>query len=539
MQKPTPFTAPTTVSEQSLIQSALDHVRAIMKGNGVKQDSISVASHKISHHTLNAGTYLELRPATSERQSPGKLSVGLMVASRDEASKAVDQAMVAAANDPTAKAQIASVLLSRPDQGFGLSRQTISLDFLKKEFTWHEGCSTCNGTANAPCQRCHGRKVETCSKCSGRGLMACPLCRTTGLLQGQKCTRCHGQRYVPCDLCQRTGMMACRVCHATGVMKCATCAGQGWKTHTLTTTAQALTYFEFDGKSMPKGAADMFETQAPALAVQQRIKVTGRIADDKENVLGANYDVEFPYGDLVFMIGKNEIKANLFGYKGELINFPYVIDKVVLRAVEDLEEAARDVGDVAGKIRNATRYRVIAQGFLTASRMSAKKTVEHLLKIYDIGLSQGMAEKIAVLADQTTARITRKPRYYGLIGGLILVAAMDAAYYLLPVRSKIAGYLPNAKIDFVLDLLPLVLGGIVTTIAIQMAGAGAIRKALGHLIPKGQKNTLASKAGSSAVWGWAGTLAIMLGLMEYTASHTGSAPYWYEIARNFVMQILG
>lgn len=531
--------APAPVSDQTLVKTALEKVRAILKGNGVKLETITVASHKITHHTMNAGTYLELRPASSEKSFPGKTTSGQLVGSRDEAAKAIDQAMMQAANDATAKAQIANVLLSRNDQGFGLQRQTIPLDFLKKEFCWHEGCSTCNGTAKAACQRCQGRRIETCIKCTGRGLMQCPMCRATGLLQGQKCPRCHGQRYAPCDQCQRSGMMGCRMCSATGVMKCPTCAGQGWKTHVLTLAAHALTYFEYEGKLVPKGAADMIETQAAQLVINKRIKVQGRIADEKENVLGANYEVEFPYGDIVFALGKKEAKANIFGFKGELINFPNVLDKIAGGAVQDLEEAARNVGDVAEKIRSATRYRVIAQGFLTVSRTSVKKAAQQLLKQYDIGLSSGTAEKIAVLADQTTSLITRKPRYYGLAGGLALMAACAAGFYLMPVRSQVASYLPSAKFDLVLDILFLGAGGLLTTFCIQRAGAGAIRKALGHLIPPGMKNTLMPKARSIGWWGYGGVFVIMLACMEMAADGAGTAPYWYEMIRNLFAKIAG
>lgn len=537
-QQPTPFGAQITANEQAIAQGALERVRAVLKGNGVKVASIAIAGHKISHHTLNAGTYLELKPGMGERTSPGKLVVGQMVTSRDEASRAIDQVMIQAANDPAIRAQIANALLSRPDQGFGLAHQTVPLDFLKRDYTWHEGCQTCNGTSRAACQRCHGRKIETCTKCSGRGLMFCPLCRGTGLLQGQKCTRCFGQRYVPCDLCQRSGMMNCRVCNATGLTKCTTCAGQGWKTHILTLNAQALTYFEYDGKSIPKPAADMIETQASALVTEQRIKVRGRIADEKDNILGANYEVEFPYGEIIFTIGKKEVAGHIFGFKGELINFPDILDRLVGGAVRDLEDAARDVGDVARKIRSATRYRVIAQGFLLAAKYGEKKAVEQLTKLYDIGLSLGMAEKIVTLADRTTSRITRKPRYYGLAAGLLVVAAIGYAYYLLPIRARIAGYLPDAKFDFVLDLLPLVIGGMITTLAIQTAASGAIKKALGHLA-KGSKTGLVPKTRSSGLWGWLGTAIIMLGLMEHASTSAGAAPYWYEIVRNIVMQIAG
>ena len=171
-------------NEQQLAQTALEHVRAIFKGNGVKGDSIQIISQQIAHYTMSAGTYLELRPATSEKTVPGKISVGSMVASREEATKQIDQAMVKAANDAVVRAQVADVLLKRPDQGFGLTQQVVPIDFLKREFSWHEGCEACHGKAQAPCSRCQGRRVEPCIKCTGRGLMPCPLCRTTGLLQG-------------------------------------------------------------------------------------------------------------------------------------------------------------------------------------------------------------------------------------------------------------------------------------------------------------------------------------------------------------------
>ena len=532
MSTPVPTSFP---NEQQLAQTALEHVRRVFKGNGVKGDSIKIVSQKIAHHTMNAGTYLELRPTTSERSSPGKISIGQMVGSREEAAKQIQQAMVQAAGDAMIQAQIADVLLKRPDQGFGLAGQSIPIDFLKKEYTWHEGCPTCRGSAQAPCPRCQGRRLEPCIKCSGRGLMNCPLCRTTGLIQGKNCNRCFGNRYVACDACRKSGLMNCRVCAATGMSKCTVCNGQGWKSYTLMLVTQALTYFEYDVKSIPKGAADMIEVNGAALVTAEKIKVKGRIADDKENALGASYEVTFPFGELVLQIGKKEVKANVFGHKADITEMPFVLDKVLTPAVEDLEEAARDIGSVAAKIKKATRYRLIAQAYLHVSRTSVRKTIDHLLKIYDIGLSPAMAEKIAMLADSTTRHITRKPRYYGMAMGLAASAALSAVYYLLPVRSKIAAYLPDPRFDVVLDVLPLLLGGMVTTIAIQMSATGAIKKALGHLIPKGQKAAIAPKARAMGWWGYGLTFVIMLGIMEVAATMKASAPYWYEMLRNMIV----
>ncbi len=517
--------------EAQLARTALEHVQRIFKGNGVKADTITVTTHKISRHAMNAGTYLELKPVQAEKQMPGKIMVGQMVQSREDAAAKIDQHMVAAARDPAIAAQIANVLLSRPDQGFGLNQQAIQLDFLRREFTWHEGCQTCHGTSNAPCQKCQGRKLETCIKCTGRGLMQCPMCRATGLLQGQKCPKCFGQRYMPCDQCQRSGMMRCRLCNGLGVMKCPQCAGQGWKSHVMTVSAQAVTYFEYDIKTIPKGAADMLETYGPQLVTGGRVKIRSRVADQKENVLGANYEVEFPYGEIIFAVGKGEAKAQLFGYKADMLDFPFMLDKVIGPSVHGLQDAANDIGSVAEKIRKATRYRLIAQAFLSAAKTTPKKTAAMLLKTYDIGLSQGMAEKVALLAETTTSHITRKPRIFGLVAGLLINAGLMYAYYMMPVRSQIAAYLPTPKADIVLDLIALGIGGFITTIVIQITGAGAIRKALGHLIKEGQKNTLMPRSGQLGLIGYAGTLVIMLVLMELASDGQMTAPYWYEILR--------
>jgi hypothetical protein len=530
---------PSFPNAQQLADAALEHVRSVFRGNGIKKDSIKILSHTVQTHRMNAGTYLELKPVVSERNSPGRTTAGQLTTSRQEAMRLIDQAMLAAIANPVAKAQIANVLLERPDKGFGLNREMLPLDFLKKDFSWHEACPACRGSAQSSCQVCGGRRTETCMKCHGRGLMACPMCRATGLIHGNKCTRCHGQRYIPCDLCRRSGMMPCRACNGLGTSKCQACAGQGSKTYILSLAPQAITYFQYDAKSVPKAAADVIETQAADLAARQQIKIRGRVADDKENVLGASYEVEFPSGEIIFAIGKKEAKASLFGYKAGIENFPLLLDKMIAPAVRSLEEAANGIGSVAGKIRSATRYRVIAQAFLAANKLPDKKAVAALLKNFDLGLSRGMAEKLVMLADKTSANITRKPRYYGLVGGLVLTAGLCAAYYLLPVRSAIATYLPTPKMDFVLDILPAMTGGLLSSVAIKLSGSSAIRKALGHLFPAGKKNTMVSKVHGLGLWGYAAAAVLMVIFIE-VAGHIGSgSPYWYEFVRNGLLSLIG
>ncbi len=514
-----------SAAENALAQTALDHVRRIFKGNGIKADSIQILSQNIATHSVNAGTYLELKPLTSEKTVGGRSIIGQPVNSREEASAKINQIMSQTIHDATMKAQIANILLQRSDKGFGLHQQAVPIGFLGREFSWHEPCSTCQGRGQSTCPQCQGRKTQTCNKCSGRGLTICPQCRSTGMIQGVKCSRCQGQRYVPCDQCRRSGFMTCRTCNGMGTGKCTTCGGAGAKTHVMTLAPQALTYFEFDAKSLPKGAADVIETDAIKLVEGGKVKIQGRMADDKENALGASYEVSFPYGEIVFSVGKKEVKANVFGHKGDITLFPHLLDKLIAPAVEDLEDAAKNIGSVADAIQKATRYRVIAQGFLYASKASVEKATFALLKIYDIGLSQSMAEKIVSLADTTTSRITKKPRYYGLGIGLGATAIFNALYYLLPVRSTIASYLPDARMDIILDVPPIVIGGMITTIAIQMSAAKAMQSALGKLIEKGLKGTSSIKTRDSGWIGWVG--AVILTLLF--AALSIPSPYWYSL----------
>lgn len=515
-------------SPEQVAQTALAKVRALCKGNGVKLSAIQLKAHNIDLHALHAATYLELRPVTSEREAPGKIVAGQMAQSREDAVKQIDQAMGNVARDTAMQNQIVATLLSRPDQGFGLNNQQLPLDFIKREFTWHESCTACHGSGQATCLKCRGQRVEPCIKCSGRGLMFCPNCRGTGLLQGVKCNKCHAQRYVPCDQCRKSGMMQCRTCNGHGTGKCHTCSGQGWRSHMLSLSATAITYFEYDGKTIPQGAAHMIEIGASTLAQSGKVKIEARLADGKENALGAAYEVTFPYGDIEFTIGKKDIRVGVFGYEGDFVNLPYILDKLVQKGVEELEDAAGDIGSVSNKIRSATRYRLIAQAFLYAIKTDPDKGVPLLLKKFDAGLSHTMAEKIILLAENAIAKISRKPRIKGLIAGIALTTLASAIYYIAPVRSSLASLLPDARFDAVFDILPILFGGFVTPFIVRIAAAGSVRNALGHLLPENEKKSLLPKAGKASHVGYAAAVIIALVMMQISLMMGRAVPWWYE-----------
>jgi hypothetical protein len=525
-------TKPLTISPDQVAQTALTKLRALCKGNGVKLQTIQLKSHDIDLHTLYAGTYLELRPVVTEREAPGKIMVGKLAQNREDAGKLVDQAMANVARDSSMKTQIVRALLSRPDKGFGVNGQPIPLDFIKYEFTWHDSCQTCRGTGQSSCPKCRGQRVEPCIKCSGRGLMFCPNCRGTGLLQGVKCQKCQAQRYVACDQCRKSGMMQCRTCSGHGTSKCSTCSGQGMRSHVIGLSASAMTYFEYDGKSIPQGAAHMIEAEGSNLVPSGKVKLEPRMADDKENAIGASYEVTFPFGEIEFSIGKKDFHAGVFGYKTDFVNLPNILDKLVQKGVEELEEAAGDVGSVSEKIRRATRYRLIAQAFLYAIKTDPDKGIPLLLKKYDAGLSHSMAEKIILLAENAIAKISRKPRIQGFIIGFGISAIFTAAYYFAPIRSSLAAFLPNQHFDAIFEIVPVVFAGIVTPIIIRIMAAGSVRNALGHLLPDTEKKTLVPKTGKAGLIGYGAGFIFMVIAVAIAGITEQDAPWWFYFLKS-------
>lgn len=535
MENPKP---PIYANEETLVQKALLHVQAIFDGNGFKKDNIKIISHAVKIQTATAGTYLELKPVMSESTAAGKVVIGEMVASRDAAMTAANDKMIANASNPTIQAKITAALLERNDKGFGLKNQIIPIEFINHDFTWHEPCHTCNGNGKSTCNKCMGRKLETCMKCHGRSMMSCPMCRGTGLLQGNKCNRCFGKRFVPCDGCRSSGLMPCRTCNASGISTCTTCGARGYKSFVLNLKAQALTYFEYDAKAMPKNAADAVEMYGSALVANNTIKVKGRLADEKENALGANYEIEFPAGDIIFQFKDREIKAQLFGYHAKITGMPNILDKILTPVMLELKEAVNDVGSVANKIKKATRYKLIGQAYLLLQKTNQKNAVRHIKKLYDVGLSGAMAQNIITLAYATTARITKKPRIIGLIIGLGVTSILTALYYALPARAAIVSKVSNpwaeVILEIILDVVPIFIGGILTTFFIQKTAAKSIQTALGHLVPDNQKHKLVANTMGLGLWSYIGAAVVSMMVLITFSFITKTSPSWFLVITNLI-----
>ncbi len=538
------MTKPLTPADPKLAEVALRMIQNLCKGNGIKSDNITLVSFQGQMVNLTATTYLEIKPITQEKTLPGRQSAGETVAHRAGALQAIDQMIISAINNGAYKRQMIDIVLKRPDKGLGLpDSTTFSADFLTKDYTWHEPCRTCGGAAKSACPKCQGGARENCPQCLGRTMIPCTMCRGSGTVTGQggklqPCSRCHGQRQMACPLCQRTGKVTCRQCHGNGFGACSSCSGSGYFTYALHVVPQIITHFDYDRAAAPPDILHLLDSSANALLLKGHLKTTARLADSEPGVLAAEYDVTFPHGEIIFALGRQQIKGTLFGYKSRLVNLPHFLDKMVTPGINVLEQAAAGKGSVAGKIRRASKYRMIALALLTAGQNSVRKTVDTLLQKYPLGLSKATAEKLSKYADAAVANITRKPRYAGLAMGLILVAGLYAFYYLGDGRALLSAYTSTSMMDMVMDVIIILLGGTLTTISIQLSAANALRLALGHLVPAKARHTLIPKTRGSGWWGYAGGLALYLIMIELTL-HIPNAvtPEWYRLIRHSIFNL--
>lgn len=533
---------PQEPADPSLAKKALETIRALCRGNGVKADSVTLESFKGTIVPFAAHTYIEIRPVTNSKKIAGKNNVGTVIGTEHDVQEAIDKTIISAVNDAGGRDKIVRLLMGRPDHGFGLHGASLNVDFLSKDFSWHENCRTCHGSGRAACARCHGQQREACTECKGKTMVPCQLCHGSGNINGptgrpQPCSKCHGQRQVMCMRCHRTGKIPCRQCKGTGTSVCTACSGSGWFTHIIHLSTHAITYFEYDRVPVPAEAMPMMDQEPGVLLKNKDIQIEASPLSPQSNAIGVKYDVKMPFGEITFGVKKKPLKAFLFGYNAKLLDVPDFLEKLIASGVKELQQAAAGAGSVAARLKKAGRFRIIAIALLNAAQSSSKKTTAMLQKKYPMGLTPDTARTLADLADQATARITRKPRYYGLALGLLLVAGMYAGYYIGPGRAMIVPYIGNPDLYIVLDLFLVFLGGTITTVCIQLAAMSALREGIGHLVSARDRKRLVPKTRSSGWWGYVGGLALYLIMIESTLHIAGAhTPAWYTQARTAVAE---
>lgn len=519
------------IDTNDLTQKALKQIRQLCDGNGVSADSVQIAQQNPEVISMEALTHLELDTKTKEEEHVGKIEQGTFVQNPEAMASTITEAQQKIIKNNNSRELISKKILNRPDKGFALHGEEIELTELQKDFSTHVPCRSCAGQGGKVCSQCNGQRQEVCTQCHGRTMIPCRHCHGQGFSKNpdgsqKQCNFCFGHRQVSCPLCQKTGRMKCRACKATGQIKCDPCKGGGIFTHIMSVLPVVKTLFEMDRAELPDSVVGAFERNGPRLAARGHMDLDANMVTRKDDGIAIKYQTSFPYADMVLKINGKPVKASAFGSKGKIIKVKPFLESLIKPGLDNLKKAAKNDGHVSGNIKKATHYRIISRAISLTATTQKKKALLELKKRYPIGIRTQALQALIQLSDKAIGNVTRKPRYIGLAGGLILSGAAYAGLFLSGIYAQITAGLTQ-PIEIAIALGLIIAGGFISLFTIKFAAQRSMANAIGHLLPSGGRTKTAAKTRTSGLYAFLGSALIFILVIEISRQMEHSIPGWY------------
>lgn len=525
--------------DPALVDRALKRLQALLKGNGVRVEDIKVEACSAKVYSFTARTALKLTPKYGTRTEPGRNTASEVVSSQEDFQKEVACSVVQARTEPAKRQAIIDTVFRRPDKGFGMKDQKVTFVALTRNLVMHESCSICSRTGKLHCAKCYSHGVLTCQNCQGRKQTVCPQCRGTGRTPTtnghQTCTRCTGDGKVSCIKCRGRGQVQCPVCAATGTLPCKKCAATGWLSHLAHVEIESLVTFDFQRDILPPELVKILESSASRLAEKHDLEIVLRpvsphdqsLSKEPDDMLFIDYDVKIPYGDIQFHVKNRLIGAKLFGYHSRLIGAPSFLDDLTQKGQAILAEASKGLGNVAGKIARAAKYRMLQDIVVqTALRKTPCKTLDVLTAKYPTGITADRLLQLSTLADAALQAITRRARLIGTASGLGFFFTLLLFYFLGSVRVSLGLAGVPALALSCLDFVFLPIGFYSGVLGAQILALLARRKALSSFLrPDVLGNTL-PKAGEAVWWSFGGSIVLFCLSLILTVWIGKPSPDW-------------
>ncbi len=495
--------------DPALAREARDHLRRIVRGNGLKPDAIALKTHQAAVISFEAYGIFRIAPVISEKQVHGR-ETGEVAGTREAARQKLQAAIAKLGGNHDVHKLTTTKLKRRADMGFMVTGVTVPLERLGEKIIVHEGCTVCDTRGKILCQNCQGKQHIPCTRCHGHAEIQCPVCHGAQTVNGPKgpqtCTQCQGRGRIGCDMCRRTGEINCPKCQTSGRMPCSSCSATGWQSHIFLLQVQAEGRFDYQREAVPEKLAALIDGQGPAILTEGHLQA--RLMDDLKREQEINkhskadefiipYQAQIPWGPITFSIGNKDLTATLCGFQPVLRDLPPLLEKTAGKGLAALKKAARAQGGVAGHINTAIRYRLIGETFTYTLRLSPARALAALRKKYPYGIRTATLKSAVSDARQALNHLTRKPRLTGLAAGAALTAVAGTLYYFGPLGAAVPASIPAPAADLLLGLG----GGLITTTTIQLLTGQALKKALGQLARQGGKNTSRPQWTQSALWG--------------------------------------
>ncbi len=529
--------------------AALQRVREAVRGNGIKADAVTMEKLEGAIYSIEAVTTLIPRIRTIEKIIPGKKTSMEKADGPQGVRDSIERERLRILASPDIGNRVRQAVLERKDQGFGLRNEIIKLPFLTKEYVYYHPCKNCGAQGQIKCQRCTGRGYESCPKCYGQGMETCHQCGGSQIItinQGrQPCPTCNGQGRISCRTCNQSRKIPCPACRAKGVMVCQHCNGNAWNSYVTTAEIDVAATFAVQTEEGPEAQqklpgkiAAMVETLGRKLPDYAYISYPPpAVPEAGAGSIMLPYHLDLPYAEAEFALGKrHSLPLTILGRDGAIGAAPAFLEKLMEKGMRTLAEAGQGRGDVAGKIREAGRYRTIRHAIIAAAKYSNRKAAGLLAKHTPLGLSPASVRILVVDADRALKSITRKPRRQGALAGSALAGALYAGWFLSPLRGIAAGLVPDPLLQPAFDAVVFAAGIFAALMAIRLMAAGAMDKALKGLLPPGQKSRIMPKAGRESLWTGLVCAVLFAALTEATL-HTGApVPAWYVSLRGLLLR---
>lgn len=507
------YDGPEPVPDE-LLEKAVKRMQSVVKGNGLR--GLQVALGDFEGEIIRFETYevFKMDPQIAEKRINGKQNGEVVGSSADMHAKmtALQERIT---ENVDVKKFVIDILKKRPDLGYALENQSISMDKHNKNFVVHELCTSCSGSKMFSCSTCHGDGRVTCHRCRGSMLVECPLCqghRTIAAGGGRKtCTKCNGRGKAPCNVCRGKGVTPCINCKGTGRLSCQPCGATGWHSLIGTLTLKAKCHFWYDKEALvaaeeaPElpilidglGVKLKIEEHADIQIIesQERLKELDR--EVKGNEFKIPYRVRLPWGSISFRLKDQVVHGKLFGFHPELVYMETFLEEPLKPGLYLLEQAAANTQDPTTLIKKAAPYRAIGEALVLSARLNPYRATEEIKKRYPFGLREETLQTMIIQADRTLKNVTRKPRQIGLIVGSVATFLILGGLYFAGLQENLHAQLPSTLAQVAIELLiwPVLL--LLTTSFMKFGSTHALRLALSHLLPAKKLKTISPKLGKA------------------------------------------
>ncbi len=536
-----PVTEEKEEIDPALLEKALEDFRALIKGNGLKPDSLKLKGFEGEVINFEAYGIFKIEASINEKRVAGR-ERGEQSGSQTDAKQKINTMIETITLDREVKKLTVNLLEKRQDLGFGINNQLIKLERLNKKFVIHEPCPSCDASGKIVCKNCRGKKLITCVKCQGQRDIQCHNCHGAQFInspQGerQQCTYCHGRGQISCELCRQSGEVSCPKCKATGRMVCHDCSSTGWHSHVFNVSLQAKGKFDFDRENLPEEVPALIDEYGPKMLTEKhaQIRIIEDSRKDEEMDMRSEadeyivpYHVKLPWGDIGFSVKDKAIKGKLFGFNALLIDIPPLLEKIIGKSLRLLDQAAQGQGNVAVHIGNAIRARAIGETFLSTLSNPPPKALIIMQERYPYGIKETTLKKMITNAGAALKHLTKKPRQKGLGFGIAIAALFYMAYFMGPLRSLIIGKITTTLPDIIPDSGAIIISGVIVTAAIQINVSNALKRALDKLPSKSSKTKIAPKLQQSALWGFPAAMALFILILVLTITTGTEVPAWYR-----------